>query len=183
VPSEKQLQTIARQVAGVAEPAAPERPKPGELYEARWPITYGPPAGERGETLNLSRGQVFTLQGYPNDEKLVRLGYIEKAPKRLERTYQCRECKSEFISERLRDKHGYERHEEAKQANPHAARLYQRTHELMDRGRVMNFEEEMELRQLREAATAWDENREARPYQEAASQTPLHLDRTAASMR
>lgn len=175
------LRKVAQEVAGLTEGAA-ERPVPGELYEARWPITYGPPAGERGEMLRLSRGQVFKLQGYPNDEKLVRLGYITKATKPIG-SFACRACKATFTTERLRDKHGYEQHEEAKQKNPYAEQLYLRTQEFMSQGRTLNAQQAAEIKQLREQATAFEEQREAKPFREAAAETPLYLERSAASMR
>lgn len=186
VPSDKELNAIAQKVAGRAESETVERPVPGEFYEARWPITYGPPAGEPGNTLHLSPGQVFKLAGYPNDEKLVRLGYLAKVTKASMpsgKPFPCRKCGAFFTTERGRDKHGYEKHEQASLRNPHLQRLYDRTQELLSMGRRLNLHEELELKQLREAATAWDEQREERPYQEASTQAPLHMERTAASMR
>jgi hypothetical protein len=43
---------------------------------ANMPFGYGPPVGVAGETLALERGQVFTLQGFANDQLLLARGYV-----------------------------------------------------------------------------------------------------------
>lgn len=53
----------------------------------------------------LSRGQVFELSRQPNDEKLLRLGYVEELRKNVT-TFQCAVCGAEFIGESERLSHG-----------------------------------------------------------------------------
>jgi hypothetical protein len=68
---------------------------------ARQPFDYG--------RLALDRGQVFTLAGAPNDEKLTRLGYVIP----LERdatTYECGKCGGVFNGIAERTAHGKKRH-------------------------------------------------------------------------
>lgn len=83
---------------------------------ARWPMDYG----ARPE-VTLDPGQVFVLQGMPNDEKLVRLGYC--AP--LDKTatiYACAECGAEFVGVSERTQHGRRRHRDAPSADARSYR-------------------------------------------------------------
>lgn len=57
----------------------------------------------------LDRGQVIILERLANDEKLVRLGYLEPLSENVE-TYTCAECGAEFIGEPERRGHGDRRH-------------------------------------------------------------------------
>lgn len=71
-------------------------------FFARRPFGYG----RRGM---LDRGQVFEMEGLPNDEKLTRLGYA------IEYTYQggtsdCGECGAQFTGDAERAAHGSNRH-------------------------------------------------------------------------
>lgn len=58
-----------------------------------------------GRYPRLSRGQVFELGTQPNDEKLMRLGYVEELTKDVT-TFQCAICGAEFIGESERLSHG-----------------------------------------------------------------------------
>lgn len=75
-----------------------------QRYVARWPMDYGVKA-----TVSLDAGQVFTLEGARNDEKLLRLGYC-RPMERGETTYACGECGAEFIGVAERTAHGQKRH-------------------------------------------------------------------------
>ena len=57
----------------------------------------------------LDVGQVITLAGAPNDEKLVRLGYLVELDPRAE-THRCAECGQDFSTFGARDAHGSRRH-------------------------------------------------------------------------
>lgn len=72
---------------------------------SRWPMNYGV------NNESLDPGQVFTLAGMPNDEKLVRLGYCAPLEKGAQ-TFECAECGSEFVDVSDRDRHGRKRHRE-----------------------------------------------------------------------
>jgi len=66
-------------------------------YYARRAFDYGPQS--------LDRGQVFTLGDYPNNERLIRLGYIAEVPRGSD-TYICELDGAEFIGEAERRAHG-----------------------------------------------------------------------------
>jgi hypothetical protein len=68
---------------------------------ARQPFDYG--------RLALDRGQVFTLAGAPNDEKLVRLGFVTQLESRAT-TYECGKCGGVFAGIAERTAHGKKRH-------------------------------------------------------------------------
>ncbi len=55
------------------------------------------------------RGQVIVLGGFRNDEKLIRLGYVQELPTDTE-LFTCAECGAEFIGEPHRRGHGNLRH-------------------------------------------------------------------------
>lgn len=75
-----------------------------ELYYARRPFQYL-------DTLFVDQGQVVELAGVLNDEKLVRLGYFEKATAvQTRHLTPCGECGAAFLSDALRDRHGSLRH-------------------------------------------------------------------------
>lgn len=80
-------------------PVANDEPR---YYARRGPFGYG-------QYDQLDRGQVIQLEGLGNDEKLLRLGYLEACPAKLE-TFTCAECGAEFISEPARRGHGDKRH-------------------------------------------------------------------------
>lgn len=61
------------------------------------------------EQVPLDRGQVLTLIGAPNDEKLVRLGYVALLDSNQE-TYVCSDCGGEFVGLGERTGHARERH-------------------------------------------------------------------------
>ena len=85
-----------------------EAPPTDALWWAK--RTYG--YGVAGSTeRQIDRGQVFKLEGLPNDRLLVDLGYCAQVPKNAA-TYACRMCGAEFMDMGMRDAHGKYRHEE-----------------------------------------------------------------------
>ncbi len=78
-------------------PNAPAAPR----YWARRPIGY---AGQE-----LDRGQVIQLAGAPNDERLIRLGYLQQVEPNDE-PVTCAICGAEFIGGTMRTAHGDARH-------------------------------------------------------------------------
>jgi hypothetical protein len=68
---------------------------------ARRPLQY--------EELVLDRGQVFTLRGRRNDDKLLRLGYVAELERGMV-PVTCAECGAEFLGESERRAHGDRRH-------------------------------------------------------------------------
>lgn len=67
-----------------------------------------------GDQGSVDRGQVIELRGYPGDEKLLRLGYLEeKPPKKDDPLFACSVCGKEFISQATRTAHGNLRHPDA----------------------------------------------------------------------
>lgn len=59
--------------------------------------------------LDVDRGQVFKLRGHINDEKLLRLGYVEEFSTSTA-SYTCAECGMKFVGVLERAGHGKERH-------------------------------------------------------------------------
>lgn len=55
------------------------------------------------------RGQLIQLGGYPNDERLIRLGYVAALERGAE-TYACSVCGGRFVGIRERTQHGDKRH-------------------------------------------------------------------------
>jgi hypothetical protein len=57
-------------------------------------------------------GLLLTLDGAANDEKLLRLGYLEEVrdPQKLEKYPRCGECGHYFLTDRDRAAHGDRRH-------------------------------------------------------------------------
>ena len=74
-----------------------------ELYMARRSFGYG--------DRKLDRGEVLQLAGAKNDEKLIRLGYVQawKGKKAVE----CGLCQRRFTDEATRATHGQFSHDEA----------------------------------------------------------------------
>lgn len=71
---------------------------------ARRPFTYG--------DLNLDRGQITKLLGLRNDEKLLRLGFVE-AVKGKPETWECGTCFEKFLEMEFRDAHVKRHHRAA----------------------------------------------------------------------
>lgn len=72
-----------------------------DLYYARRPFGYG--------DVSLDMGQVVELGGFRNDEKLVRLGYLEKVEGKRP-LKDCRLCPGKFVDEGSRERHGRRTH-------------------------------------------------------------------------
>lgn len=73
--------------------------KPADRYYARRPFSYG------GRPLD--REQVFAFSGQPNDERLVRLGYVAPVAGSVA---TCNVCGAEFRTPGARDAHASRRH-------------------------------------------------------------------------
>lgn len=88
----------------MARGASPSTPADAPRYRARR-------GGFQYAGQEIDRGQVLVLAGAPNDEKLIRLGYVAL----LERNpdlYRCSVCGLEFIGISERTGHGDLRHRE-----------------------------------------------------------------------
>jgi hypothetical protein len=72
-----------------------------DLYSARRPFGYG--------SEMLSPGQVVELGGFLNDEKLIRLGYLEPVKGKVN-PLPCRVCGAKFLDDGYRDRHGAKAH-------------------------------------------------------------------------
>lgn len=73
------------------------------MHVARWGEF-----GYAGQTLD--RGQVVKMVGAPNDEKLLRLGYITEVTEKNPKILECGECGAKFLADNLRLAHGRKRH-------------------------------------------------------------------------
>lgn len=117
-------------------------------------------------------GVVFELQGCVNDEKLIRLGFIEKMPSgvKLASLPRCSLCGLRFDTDRARNVHGDRRHTdrgeliEAGALPPMAGAGYSDSGLPVDGVMVQDLTGDREERQM---------EREA----------PLYLDQTIASRR
>lgn len=69
------------------------------MYQALFEFAYDSRLGQ------LSRGQVIELGGHTNDERLVRLRYLDPVPKGVD-LFECGECGRLFISDAARSAHG-----------------------------------------------------------------------------
>ncbi len=76
-------------------------PSDAPRYLARVPFDYVGHAFEQG--------QIVQLVGAPNDEKLVRLGYVVELESRVT-SYECAKCGAAFTSIEARTAHGRKRH-------------------------------------------------------------------------
>lgn len=72
-----------------------------KLYFARRSFGYG--------DVNLDPGQVVSLGGFKNDEKLVRLGYLAESTPGVS-LVQCKFCGGKFVSDSQLNAHGLMRH-------------------------------------------------------------------------
>jgi len=80
-----------------------------EMYAARRSMTYG----RNGEEKQLDRGQILQLTGEVNDEKLVRLAYVELVSKGVT-IVECGKCGARFKTDETLASHGRERHRNLK---------------------------------------------------------------------
>ena len=120
-----------------------------ETYFARRSMTYG----RNGEEQQLDRGQILTLGGLINDEKLVRLGYVALVSKGVA-IVECGKCGAKFATDEGLASHGRERHRSTKADDVIIG----------PNGKPVGFKSDQKGE--REDAIA-----------------PLYLDKTAASMR
>ena len=84
-----------------------------ETYYARRTMTYGRPGSEKA----LDRGQILSLEGCINDEKLVRLGYVAQASKGIA-VVSCGTCGAKFTTDEALASHGRERHASMRPLTP-----------------------------------------------------------------
>jgi len=123
------------------------QPERGKLYWCRRPFDYGLPSRP------YDRGELLKMIGLRNDEKLVRLGYLQECPPGRD-TWECGHCGGRFIDMGSRDGHVKMRHLRAGQ--PLSVGMAGAT------GTPIDTEGEAEERRLEAVA-------------------PLYLERTAAS--
>lgn len=115
---------------------------------------------------NYDRGQVIELIGAPNDEKLLRLGYVSVLKEKSPRILECGECGAKFLEDSARVSHGRRHH-------PHRERLPEMVPaSLSPLGQLPPGEPEVFL--------DTEGDREDRRRME---DTPLFLDKTQASIR
>ena len=76
-------------------------PSDAPRFVARQPFDYG--------RLALDQGQIIHMAGAPNDEKLIRLGYVIELESRTT-SYECAKCGASFTSIEARSGHGRKRH-------------------------------------------------------------------------
>lgn len=78
-----------------------------KLYWARRPLP-----GYGRDNKPYDQGEMLKLQGTPNDERMLRLGYIEEfqPPRKTWKPAQCGKCGRKFQSEGFRDQHGRNAH-------------------------------------------------------------------------
>lgn len=69
---------------------------------AKRPFGYG--------ALDLDRGQVFPLAGARNDERLLRLGYVDTWDGKEKDLHECAACGAKFIGGNERQGHYEKRH-------------------------------------------------------------------------
>lgn len=81
-----------------------------ERYWARRPMGYT-------DDESWEHGQVVELRGMANDEKLVRLGYVQPLKVSVE-TFTCAECGRAFIEPSLRTRHGDRAHAPQRSLTP-----------------------------------------------------------------
>lgn len=74
----------------------------GSKVWAKRPIGYN--------SQEIDRGQVFELAGARNDEKLLRLGYVEEWPGKPKDLVECAACGAQFIGGDERRGHYEKRH-------------------------------------------------------------------------
>lgn len=79
-----------------------------EMFVARRSMEYGHGKGDF-----VSRGQVITMLGLVNDEKLVRLGYVSKASPGIA-IVECGICSAKFTTDEALSTHGRDRHPNAR---------------------------------------------------------------------
>lgn len=60
--------------------------------------------------LELDRGQIFEMTGARNDEKLVRLGYVQQYTGKANDLVECAVCGGRFIGHNERIQHHEKRH-------------------------------------------------------------------------
>ncbi|MBP9027299.1 MAG: hypothetical protein KBH81_14275 [Phycisphaerae bacterium] len=74
----------------------------GQQVMARRPIGYS--------SKDIDRGQVFELAGARNDEKLLRLGYLEAWKGKRNDLHECAACGALFVGGNEREGHYEKRH-------------------------------------------------------------------------
>jgi len=127
--------------------------------------------------IKLELGRVFKLRGERNDEKLVRLGWLEP---HTGQTLACRACGAEFASEASRMSHGEANHTRRPTSSVKEVPLPPPSR----RERTTYTEDDIAQEQALQAAASRqiqteEEHQERRLEQEA----PLYLDKTAASQK
>jgi len=129
------------------------------------------------DAVELEPDRVFQLTGTRNDEKLVRLGYLEIF---TGKALACRVCGGEFASERGREMHGRAKHE------PKVARgvLEVPLDSKLHREKTVFSEEDVAHEQAVQAAVVRrSEQAEEATERKLDEEVPLYLDKTTASRK
>lgn len=101
-------------------------------YWATHPFDYG--------EQSLDRGQITVLGGYPNDEKLTRLGYLREVPDKAE-VYTCAQCGAQFLEIGARTGHGDKRHKRHPFDTPDDQdQRVEREHEIAEKVTPLNWD-------------------------------------------
>jgi len=168
------LDAIAARVAGRVQVSRDPgvQVRPGMVVKVRRP---GPGACFY-EEVKLETDRVFKLRGTRNDEKLVRLGFLEVYEGD---TFACRVCGGEFATQRGRDNHGYAEHEPKTPRGIIEVPLQSPLH----RERTTFTEDEVAMEHARAAAVRQGELAEEATERRLNEEAPLYLDKTAASQK
>lgn len=136
-----------------------------KLYWCRRPFDYD-------SRLSFDREQIVELRGLRNDEKLIRLGYVQEMKGEDFHVSECPQCQAKFISMNGRDGHVKERHRQFV-----ADREVPPTKIYPGRERDELYDGHGQRVDIGVSTDAVDAERE----RELDNIAPLHLDKTAAS--
>ena len=126
------------------------------LHVARWDqFGYG--------DVEIDRGQIVEMKGLPNDEKLLRLGYITEISKAKPTILECGECGAKFLEDAARDAHGRRRHPR--------------------RARRPEFTAGSAINPTTGEPNVFVDNEGDKEERKRANDTPLYLDKTEASLK
>lgn len=102
------------------------------------------PLGYNG--VEYDRGQVFTLAGAINDQKLLKYGYVMPLEKGQEKDlYECRKCNAVFIGEVERDHHGQKKHSGRESTPFEEDAAAEREERMLQEVAPLNLPEKMEV--------------------------------------
>jgi len=103
------------------------------LHWATRPFDYG--------SLSLDRGQIFDMTGARNDEKLLRLGYVEVYDGGRDALAQCSECGALFVGHNMRIGHHEKRHAQRHLTPDEQDRLAEREERMLEKVAPIKFDQ------------------------------------------